>query len=152
MSIPARVGLVAIAWGLVLLLIWAIHPVEGVASFVPVDDPSATEQVSIDRVLGGSNETQPVLIERFQCDSTPLQAATSGAGASSAPTLEEGFEYVDPPCSGEYDAAQAAFWVNAVVIAGIVAASIAVHLRLRNRSAEDPISSDGVMVAAHSDN
>ena len=136
--IPALVAGAAVLWGVLLVLVWAIHPIEVSAEFIPVEDPSTAEQASIDEVFGEFDGEQPKMFNRFECDNSPLEAATGAGGVSLAPTPPIGFEYVDTPCSAAYDSASAAFWINAIVIAAIVVASLAFHLRLRKRPSEGP--------------
>lgn len=150
-SLPLRVGLAAVAWGVLLFVAWAIHPVEGVGRAVPVENPSPTQQASVDLVLAGSNPAQGDQIVRFQCDNSPLEAVGGDRGASSAPVLDVGFEYAAPPCSQEYDAARTALWFNVLAIAMVFAASIAIHIRLRNRSTAGRLATDALPVVARSD-
>lgn len=132
-SIPARVAAGVCVWAAVLLLAWAIRPVDDVATYAPVDDPSPTEQKSIDSVLRSADEP-PRLVEAATCASSPLRVATGGPRRVEAPILEAGFEYTSPPCSDAYDAATAAFWVNLLVIVTALVVCAVLHLRLRRGS------------------
>lgn len=151
MSIPLWVGLAGVVWGLVLVVAWAIHPVEGVGRSVPVENPSPTQQASIDLVLGDPDVAQTDQTVRFQCDSSPLQAAAGDRGASRAPVLDLGFEYDEPPCSRAYDAARAAMWANALAIAAVVIASIVIHVRLRNRPMTEVVAADAISAGTYAD-
>ena len=129
-SVPLRVGLAAIAFGLFLFVAWAIQPVDGVARTVPVQEPSPAQQASIDLVLGDSEPEGFVQIVRFDCDSSPLQAAFGNRGASATPVLDVGFEYVESPCLKEYDSELAVLWFNTIVLTIVIALAVAVHVRL----------------------
>ena len=134
--IPALIGAGAMLWGVLLVLVWAIHPVESTGIYTPVESPTSAEQASIDEVYDEFDGARPVLTNRLQCVSNPLQVATGTGKATTAPAIEEGFEYVESPCSSAYGAARAAFWINLIVLGAIVALCVAVHLRLRNREPE----------------
>lgn len=145
-SIPARISVGAVLWGVLLVLVWAIHPVESAAEYAPVDDPSPAEQASIDEVLDDFDGARPALFNRVQCSSNPLQAATGDRATSSAPALPDGFRYVDPLCSSAYSAASAAVWINLVVLGAIVALCVAIHLGLRRRE-PDPTGTAAISEA-----
>ncbi|MFK7918488.1 MAG: hypothetical protein AB8G14_10450 [Ilumatobacter sp.] len=137
----------AVAWGLLLLVVWAIHPIDAVARIVVVENPTAVEQASIDAVLAASPEFEAGRIERFQCESTPLDAAVGDAQLSAVPQLEPGFEYQSTACSREYGAARTALWANALVIAIVVLVAAAVAVRQRRQpNTADGSSGDQVSV------
>ena len=138
LPIPVLVGGGALLWGLVLVVVWAIHPVDSFSRYAPVENPSAAEQASINAVFAEFDGATPVLGNHVRCESSPFEAATGSTDASAAPSVPAGFEYVDVPCSSAYGDTGAAFWMNAIAIGAVVALCAAFSIRQRTRSSASP--------------
>ncbi len=138
LPVTVLVGGAALLWGLLLVVVWGIHPLGDEVEYAPVDNPSLAEEVSIDEVYDEFGGARPILSNRVACASTPLGVATGGGATPVPPPLPAGFEYVEAPCSSAYRAARAALWANAIAILAIVAVATAVHLRLAKHPDDSP--------------
>lgn len=140
LPVTVLAGGFALIWGALLLVVWAAQPVQSFARYVPVESPSAVERTSIEEVFRGIGGSSPVVGNELSCESTPLDVATGSGAATTAPPIPAGFEYVERACSSAYGDARIAFWMNALAIVVVLAASVALHLR-RSRGPAAPATS-----------
>ena len=131
LPVTVLAGVGALVWGVLLLAVWAVHPVQSYARYVPVENPTAEERASIEQVFREVGGSSPVVGYALSCESSPLEAAVGSGAATTAPPVPTGFRYEEETCSSAYADARVALWMNTVVIVAVIGLSVALHLRRR---------------------
>ncbi len=64
--------------------------------------------------------------------------------------IPNGFRFLEQPCTAAYTDAAIAFWVNALAVAGVVAACIVLSIRQRSKAPDPAETRDGPLLVTRS--